>query len=164
MHKLLIIDDDHCKEELEKFLSQHQENILLLLEEEEFSKRIDQILKDLNHLYKMQHKAILKTPSGIQKVIVSETMYIKQHTEANQILFVLKEGEELAVNAEMDDIEKDLMSFSFIRVNDDYLVNVDYMAEYCVENDREIKMENGETIHVDSERAPALLDVLNNWK
>jgi DNA-binding LytR/AlgR family response regulator len=164
MHKLLIIDDARCSEALDSFLFKHQDEILLLMDIEDFDHKFESIINDLRQLYKLQRKSILKTPEGLRKVPVADIMYVQMHENPSQLIFNLKDNNEILVFSDLCSVEKDLAEFNFIRVNENSVLNPDYLSQYISEDKKCVLMENGEKILVDSSRENVLMELLNKWK
>ena len=164
MHKLLLIDDSECSDALNNFLQDNQKDILLLMDEEEFNQRIEKIINDLKHLYKMQRKMVVKLPDGIKKISIADIMYVKKLQKPRQALFYQKDNKELLVLSDMQTIENDLTDFNFVRVNDDYLLNADFLCQFIQDDEKHVLMENGQKIQVDADKESVLLELLNNWK
>ena len=55
MNKLLILDDDRCKSELDAFIKAHRESVKLLVEVDEVSLKIDQLLDNISSIYRIQN-------------------------------------------------------------------------------------------------------------
>jgi DNA-binding LytR/AlgR family response regulator len=145
-------------------MEKYQEHILLFMEEEEFNQRMDTIIKDLNHLYKMQRKIVVKTPPGIQKVPVSDILYAENIPDGSTIKLYLKGGDDLEVHSDLGLLADDLREFHFIQLNPEFLVNLDYMCEFNSESRCYVLMENGETISVEQSKEAELLKMLENWR
>lgn len=164
MHKLLIIDDTACQKELDEFLHLNENGIILYMEEEEFSRRIENLLNDLNHLYKMQKILIIRTNSGVRKLIVADIMYVQRFKEISKSLIFLNDGTNLVALSNFHAIKKDLTRLNFVPVNDTFFINTDFIEQYIHEKEKYVVMENGEKISVSSEYESFLLQFLESWQ
>jgi len=162
MYQLFIIDDRECREDLDVFIREHRDSILFIMQEEHFNQRMEDILSNLNQVYKMHRKVVLHNDAGAVRVSVSDIICVEASSDHSMIHH--DGGASIKYYESINFLEDELKGLRFFRLNNDYLVNLDHMDRYLPGNPGYVLLKNGTRIGVNEEKARAFIDYLVNWK
>jgi len=162
MYQLFIIDDRECREDLDVFIREHRDSILFIMQEEHFNQRMEDILSNLNQVYKMHRKVVLHNDAGAVRVSVSDIICVEASSDHSMIHH--DGGASIKYYESINFLEDELKGLRFFRLNNDYLVNLDHMDRYLPGNPGYVLLKNGTQIGVNEEKAREFIDYLVNWK
>ena len=162
MYKLFVIDDSNCRAELDDFIREYSGSILFIMQEEQFNQRMEDILSNLNQIYKMHRKVVCHNESGAVRIQVTDIVCIE--AASNRSLIHHAGGKTNQYNESIDFLESELKGLRFFRLNSDFLVNLDHMDRYLPGEPGYVLLNNGIRIQVNADKAGAFIDYLVNWK
>lgn len=162
MYKLFIIDDSNCRAKLDDFIREHHSSILFIMQEEHFNQRMEDILSNLNQIYKMHRKVVCHNTSGAVRIQVTDIVCIEDASNCSLIHHT--GGETKQYNEPIEFLENELKGLRFFRLNSDFLVNLDHMDRYLPGDPGYVLLNNGTRIQVNADKAGAFIDYLVNWK
>jgi two-component system, LytTR family, response regulator len=103
-------------------------------------------------------KIALPTMEGLRMVEVSSI--ISCSSESNYTAFFLKKGEKLVVSRTMKEMEEILLDYSFLRVHNSFLVNLNEIEKYMKGDGGYLLMSDGSTVGVSRNKKDDLLNRL----
>ncbi|NOX46768.1 MAG: hypothetical protein GXO89_07305 [Chlorobi bacterium] len=158
MDKIIIIDNNEIQEELDKFINTNQKHILFNSDMDQLSLERNPILKGIINNYEVKHKIKIQTKNRIWFFKSGEIIRLEGKRQ-NTILYLTNKSRPL-INESIDQIENQLKDFSFIRIHNDHIINVNFISKIATGQDEYIELINGETIPVESQRKQSILKSL----
>ena len=159
-YKIIIIDDTNCKSQLADFLEAQSESVKSVIDVNEPFPVIEQLLEDINLIYKagerinikaarglpttalsmnLKLNAFLGSIKGIKKIILrtSENIYvvnvqdiIRCESDRNYTKFYMNDEKKIMVSRTMKEFEKLLEGSGFFRVHQSHLINLNYVEHF----------------------------------
>jgi DNA-binding LytR/AlgR family response regulator len=158
--KIIIIDNNEIQEELDKFINTNQKHILFNSDMDQLSTETNPILKGIIDNYEEKHKIKIRTKTRIWFFKSSEIIRLEAKKQ-NTILYLTNQNRSL-INESIDQIENQLKDFSFIRIHDDHIVNVNFISKITAGWDESIELINGEIVPIENQRKQYILKSLEN--
>jgi two-component system LytT family response regulator len=158
--KIIIIDNNEIQEELDKFININQKHILFNSDMDQLSTETNPILKGIIDNYEEKHKIKIRTKTRIWFFKSSEIIRLEAKQQ-NTILYLTNQNRSL-INESIDQIENQLKDFSFIRIHDDHIVNVNFISKITAGWDESIELINGEIVPIENQRKQYILKSLEN--
>ena len=160
MDKIIIIDNNDIQEELDKFININQKHILFNSDMEQLSLERNPILKVIIDEYEEKHKIKIQTKNRIWFFKSGEIIRLEGKRQ-NTILYLTNKNRSL-INESIDQIENQLKDFSFIRIHNDHIINVNFISKITAGQDEYIELINGEIVPIESQRKQYILKSLEN--
>jgi two-component system LytT family response regulator len=109
----------------------------------------------------VEGKMALATMSGMIFVNKEDIMYCESNRNCTN--FYTIQGKKLVVSKQIGEYEKLLADTSFVRIHDQYIINLKYASEYIKGRGGEIKLNNDITLPVSAGRKDNLLGHFERW-
>jgi len=147
--------------------------LLKPVDREELQRAVQKVSQRLNHPLPQQmeillqklhqpvspvQKIALPTMEGLQMVAVNSV--ISCESDSNYTTFLLKNKQKLLVSRPLKEIEEMLEEYSFLRVHNSYLVNLNEIDKYIKGEGGYLMMTDGSTIDVSRSKKEVLLNKL----
>jgi two-component system LytT family response regulator len=158
--KIIIIDNNEIREELEKFIIANRKHILFNSDMDQLSLERNPILKGIIENYEEKHKIKIRTKNRIWFFKSNEIIRLEAKQQ-NTVLYLTNQNRSL-INESIDQIENQLKDFSFIRIHDDHIVNVNFISKITAGQDENIELINGEIVPIENQRKQYILQSLEN--
>lgn len=159
MERIIIINDNNCREDLSRFLKKHKDHILFHYSYDEFSHSakdlLDRILKDNSS----ERKLIV--PSGDQVHLIRAGDIIRIHASADRSLLFLSSGSVIETDHHANELAEKLKGSSFLRVHKDHIINGKYISSYNQKEQGSVKLKNGDIIPVEGHGIQSILEYLD---
>ena len=160
MDKIIIIDNNEIQEELEKFIVANKKHILFNSDMDLLSLERNPILKDIIENYESKHKIKIHTKSRVWFFKSGEIIHLEAKQQ-NTLLYLTNKNRSL-INENIDQIENQLKDFSFIRIHDNHIINMNFISKINAGGDENIELINGDIIPIESQRKQYILKSLEN--
>ncbi|MBL7105867.1 MAG: LytTR family transcriptional regulator DNA-binding domain-containing protein [Bacteroidales bacterium] len=159
MDKIIIIDDSGIQNELEKFLIANKKHIRLSSDMDELSLSNNSILSEIIKRYEDKHKLKIQTKNKIRFYKSNEI--IRFEAKQDKTIIFLSDNTTYEIDVSIDGIDSQLKSFSFIRIHDNHIINMNYISKISGNFNAQIELTNRETIPVAKNRKKHIMDSLN---
>ena len=120
--------------------------------------QIEILLQKLHHPSSSIQKIALPTMEGLQMVAVDSI--ISCASDSNYTIFLLKNKQKLVASRPLKEIEEMLEEYSFLRVHNSHLVNLNEIDKYIKGEGGYLVMTDGSTIDVSRSKKEILLNKL----
>jgi two-component system LytT family response regulator len=120
--------------------------------------QIEILLQKLHHPTIAMNKIAIPTMEGLQMIFVESL--ISCASESNYTLLFLKNGQKILASRTLNEIEEMLEDYSFTRVHNSYVVNLNEVDRYIKGDGGYLIMSNGSAIDVSRSRKEMLLKKL----
>ena len=160
MDKIIIIDNNEIQEELEKFIIANKKHILFNSDMDQLSLERNPILKGIIDNYEEKHKIKIQTKNRIWFFKSGEIIHLEAKQQ-NTLLYLTNKNRSL-INENIDQIENQLKDFSFIRIHNDHIINVNFISKINAGWDENVELINGDIIPIESQRKQSILKSLEN--
>lgn len=117
--------------------------------------QLEILLEKLKHPTVLFNKVAIPTMEGFQFVLAESI--IKCEAENNYTFLFLKNKTKLIASRNLKDIEEMLEDYSFIRVHNSYLVNINEVEKYVKGEGGYLVMSDGSTVNVSRSRKELLM-------
>jgi two-component system LytT family response regulator len=161
LDKIIIIDDSGIKKELEAFLLANREHIRLSSYMDEVSLGQNPVLKEIVRRYEERHKVKIQSKDLVRFYKLNDIIHFK--SEGNKTILFQSDGTSNLIGENIDDIEKQLTNFPFIRTHEHYIVNLHHIKKVSGANDDLIELGNGGVVPVSPAKKKLIIDFLNKY-
>ena len=120
--------------------------------------QLELLMQKINGRRNPMHKIALPTMEGLQMVEIDSI--ISCSSDSNYTNFVLKNNKKLTASRTMKDVEELLSDYSFLRVHNSFLVNLNEVNKYCKGEGGYLVMSDGNHVDVSRSRKELLLQKL----
>mgnify|MGYP003604612726 FL=1 len=117
------------------------------------------LLQNFNNLRQKNKKITVPTIYGFEMISTQDILYCK--SDVNYTTLFLKDQKSFTVARTLKEFESVLAQYDFFRINNSYVVNLDYIRSYNKGKGGFVKLENGVEIEVSSRRKDDFLIRLN---
>ena len=117
------------------------------------------LLQNFNNLRQKNKKITVPTIYGFEMISTQDILYCK--SDVNYTTLFLKDKKNFTVARTLKEFESVLSQYDFFRINNSYVVNLDYIKSYNKGKGGFVKLENGVEIEVSSRRKDDFLVRLN---
>ena len=114
------------------------------------SGNIEILLQNLQNIRTQNKKITIPTIYGFEVIATQDILYCK--SDVNYTTLVLKDEKTFTVARTLKDFEGVLEPYRFFRINNSYIVNLDYVKSYHKGNGGFVTLENNTEIEVSSRR------------
>jgi len=116
------------------------------------------LLQKLNHTSIALHRIALPTMEGLQ--MIPAEMIVRVQSDSNYSILMLKSKQKIIVSRTLKELEEILEDYSFIRVHNSHLVNLNEVDKYVKGEGGYLLMSDGSTVDVSRSRKYTLLTKL----
>jgi two-component system LytT family response regulator len=116
------------------------------------------LLQKLNHTSIALHRIALPTMEGLQ--MIPAEMIVRVQSDSNYSILMLKSKQKIIVSRTLKELEEILEDYSFIRVHNSHLVNLNEVDKYVKGEGGYLLMSDGSTVDVSRSRKDTLLTKL----
>ena len=116
------------------------------------------LLQKLNHTSIGLHRIALPTMEGLQ--MIPAEMIVRVQSDSNYSILMLKSKQKIIVSRTLKELEEILDDYSFIRVHNSHLVNLNEVDKYVKGEGGYLLMSDGATVDVSRSRKDTLLTKL----
>jgi two-component system, LytTR family, response regulator len=113
------------------------------------------LLQKLNHTSIALHRIALPTMEGLQ--MIPAEMIVRVQSDSNYSILMLKSKQKIIVSRTLKELEEILEDYSFIRVHNSHLVNMNEVDKYVKGEGGYLLMSDGSTVDVSRSRKDTLL-------
>lgn len=117
------------------------------------------LLQNFYNLRQKNKKITVPTIYGFEMISTQDILYCK--SDVNYTTLFLKDQKSFTVARTLKEFESVLAQYDFFRINNSYVVNLDYIRSYNKGKGGFVKLENGVEIEVSSRRKDDFLIRLN---
>lgn len=121
------------------------------------SKRNRQLKSGLDHLLN-EHKVVLRTEEGLSLVELEDIVRIE--ADRSYSIFYLSNGERIVVSQSLKLWDSMLHKYSFFRVHESHLVNLDFVKKFLKKEGGILTLSNGDQVYVARRRKEDLVQKL----
>ena len=164
MYKLIMIDDERCKTELDHLLEKYADDLYFLLTDDMMSSRLDSLLVHLKSSIQAQKQLLIHTTNGMKRIFSELILYIKNDTSKNQVEILYSDESKIFTEERFQLLEEKFRNSTFFRLSDNYLLNIDFLSEYTPGDPGEIKLSNGDCFPLDTSRKEAFIAFLDQYQ
>ncbi|WP_020531942.1 LytR/AlgR family response regulator transcription factor [Flexithrix dorotheae] len=122
------------------------------------------LMKNMQSLNENLDSARIALPTQMGFVIVLINEIIRCESDNNYTTFFLKNGRKILVSKTLKACENILKDFSFLRVHNTSLINLNYVKEYLKEDGGTVIMEGGFKVNISRRRKDEFLRLFSNIK
>ena len=126
------------------------------------SQQLEILLQKMNNASSSPQKIALPTMEGLQ--MVSLDAIISCESDSNYTIFYLKGKQKIVVSRTLKDVEEMLEDYSFFRVHNSYLVNINEINKFIKGEGGYLLMSDGTTVDVSRSKKEELLKKLRPAK
>lgn len=119
------------------------------------SENLELLLQNFNNFKQKNKKITIHTMHGFEVIAAQDILYCK--SDVNYTTLFLKDEKMLTVARTLKEFEAVLTQYNFYRINNSYLVNLEYIKSYNKGKGGFIKLESGAEIEVSSRRKEEFL-------
>ncbi|MCD4747128.1 MAG: LytTR family transcriptional regulator [Bacteroidales bacterium] len=150
MKRIIIIDDTDCKQKLDEFLKDNMESVKLNSTLNKLRSHARIILEDIIDTDDTLNKITVVTESQLHILKISNIIRI----EAMGIYtsYMLKNNVTIKAKYDINLLDKKLVNYSFLRIHDHHLINVNFISKYYMGETPYVKLVNGEKLYVQNSR------------
>jgi len=123
---------------------------------------IDLLKETIRHPDILPKKISLHTQEKIAVVEISDI--IRCESDGNNTLFFLEGGQKIFVTKTLKQYEQLFQEYSFFRVHQSHLININYIQEYVRKEGGYLKMKNGDIVSVAVRKKPLVINLLDNLR
>jgi two-component system, LytTR family, response regulator len=116
------------------------------------------LLQKLNHTTIALHRIALPTMEGLQ--MIPAEMIVRVQSDSNYSILMLKSKQKIIVSRTLKELEEILDDYSFIRVHNSHLVNLNEVDKYVKGEGGYLMMSDGSSVDVSRSRKDTLLTKL----
>ncbi len=160
MERIIIIDDMNCKKGLQEFLEANKEHIRYSTTIDNLKNTTKFFIDELTGNYESENKLAVNTDKQINIIHTHEIIYLEASGKKTKLHLSNNKCVE-AINS-IDSYGKKLISANFIRVHEQYIVNLEYFSKFNFKNKLELELHNGITIPVDTNKKDLLINYIEN--
>ncbi len=160
MDKIIIIDNNEIQEELEKFIIANKKHILFNSDMDLLSLERNPILKDIIENYESKHKIKIHTKSRVW-FFKSREIVRFEAGQGNTTAYLTNMNHSV-INENIDQIENQLKDFSFIRIHNDHIINMNFIVKITAGQNVNIELMNGDIVPIEDQRKQYILKSLEN--
>jgi len=164
MYKLIMIDDEHCKMELDHLLEKYSDDLYFLLTDDMMSSRLDSLLVHLKSSIQAQKQLLVHTTKGVRRISSELIVYMRNDAPKNQVEILYSDGSRFITTERFQLLEEKFQHSTFFRLSDNYLLNIDFLTEYTPGDPGKIQLSNGDCFPLDASRKAAFMDFLEQYQ
>ena len=161
MNNLIIIDDLLCMNELHSLLNKYSNQVKLFLSEEDYNIDLEGLIKQIKNDLSIQKIVPVSTENELLKILVKDILFIE--TNKNEVSICLTNGETHRLDKPFIHYKNNWNQYSIIQVNDNYLVNINSVKEFTLD-DNTITLINGDKINADKSFRNQIIQALKNME
>ncbi len=161
MDKIIIIDNNEIRDELEQFITENKRHILFNSDMDLLSLESNPVLKEIIDNYELKHKIKIQTKSRIWFFKNYEIVRFEA-SKGNTMVYLTNESRAV-INENIDEIENQLKDFSFLRIHNDHIVNMVFIARIYEDNNEKVTLTNGDILPIDNQRKQYILETLEKY-
>ncbi len=144
------IDADDLVKAIEKFEKKHDQKIM--------AEQLQQLLHQYQHPGMLPTKIPFGTSEGIIFIKQEAIVYCEAISNYTHIHFLDKT--KLVVSKTLKDVEEMLLHFSFYRVHNSYLINLQHINKYVKADGGSVEMSNGMQVPISRQKKEAFIEIL----
>jgi len=129
------------------------------VEKEKFSLQLEAFMANINNMAREVKKIVLKTTDNIYVINVQDI--IRCESDRNYTNFYLNDGKKLMVSVTLKEYDDLLKPYSFFRVHQSHLVNLNHIDRYEKGGGGSLVMKDGSTVSVSFRKKEKLLKFLD---
>ncbi len=161
MNNLIIIDDLLCMNELRSLLNKYSNQVKLFLSEEDYNIDLEGLVKQIKNDLSIQKIVSVSTENEILKILIKDILFIE--TNKNEVFISLANGETHQLDKPFIHYKNNWNQYSIIQVNDNYLVNINSIKEFTLD-DNTITLINDNKIKADKSFRNQIIQALKNME
>lgn len=161
MDRIIIIDDNGIRNELEAFIIANRDHIRLNSDMDEVSLGNNPALQEIISKYEEKYKVKIQSRDKIMIYRLNEIICLQSNGEKTFVKLI--SGKINTVNETLDVVEDQLQNFPFLRPNDQCLINLHHIAEIKDQPNAAIIMTNGDPIPLSDNRKEMIINSLNKF-
>ena len=161
MNNLIIIDDLLCMNELRSLLNKYSNQVKLFLSEEDYNIDLEGLVKQIKNDLSIQKIVSVSTENEILKILIKDILFIE--TNKNEVFISLANGETHQLDKPFIHYKNNWNQYSIIQVNDIYLVNINSIKEFTLD-DNTITLINDNKIIADKSYRNQIIQALKNME
>ena len=155
MNLFLIIDDTHCKKELNLFLKKNAKSIVVKKELNEALKNIKEVINSTASNY-----IAVNSASKVNVLKVSDIIFCKSSRSYTQLH--LANGTTLMSSKPLKNFEVTLSKYPFSRIHQSHLVNLTHIVEFVKGEGGYVLLSDKTKLQVAARKKENLLKELDN--
>ena len=133
----------------------------IVIEKENFNKKIQTLLVNTDILKAEYKRIVLKTNETIHIVPIQDI--IRCESERNYTTFFLSSGKKIVMSNTLKEYEELLSSYRFFRIHNSHLINMDYILSYEKKEGGYFVMKDNSRIPVTAGKKDLLLSIIENF-
>jgi len=161
MDKIIFIDDEGCKDEINHFIHNYKDKIRLVVNENEFQGEMNEMVHKIKLVRKLSQEMDFESKQGKLSFKIIDILRFVSTPKGVMIFF--QNQDQLLIHEDMDTLEKRLEGFQFIRINPDFLINIQHIKRIVIDN-KQVVTSDDVKIHIDPGKLEKLMDYLDQWK
>jgi two-component system LytT family response regulator len=150
MNWFLIVNDAHCKKDLQVFLQKHEKDVV-------FKTGIENGLKNIDSPNSNGYLVINST-SHMHLLKIDDIMHCQSNQSYTQ--FYLHDGKKITATKTLKQFELLFKSKAFVRIHQSHLVNITYIDKYVKGIGGHIVLKDGTELPVAARKKEHLMRVL----
>lgn len=159
MNRLIILDDQHCEQELAQLLARYAADVHLNMPAGSWAQDIDRLMDGLKAVQAKLKEVVIYHPGGLQKVQASEVLFIRQNGPILQ--FYLKRKPMQQGRGKLHDYTEELKGYNFLQINTHTLVNLYEVHAIFPTSKASLLMQNGQELAIQPEKTPVIMKQLS---
>ena len=156
MDRIIIIDDSGIQKKLEKFLLANKNNIRLNTDMDEIALSNDFALSEIIKTYEEKHKLKIHTKSRVW-FFKSREIIRFEALEKDTRVYLTNQNRPV-INENIDEVENQIKDFSFLRIHNKHIINMNHIARIFEDDSEKISLLNGDVLPVEKLRKQYILE------
>jgi len=158
MDKIIIIDNNEIRDELEQFIADNKKHILFNSDMDLLSLESNPILKEIIENYELKHKIKIHTKTRVW-FFKSREIVRFEAGNGNTTAYLTNKNHSV-INENINQIENQLKDFSFLRIHNNHIVNMNFITRIFEDNSGKVTLTNGDILPVDNQRKQYIIETL----
>jgi two-component system LytT family response regulator len=146
MNWFLLINDTDCKKDLERFLKKHPKSIVLKSDTNRAFNNLNRLVNGFNSIAGNTARIAINAASSVNVLKVNDIIHCE--SQRSYTLLHLKNGNQLTVTKTLKQFELELNDYSFVRIHQSHLVNLNYVEKYVKNKGGYVVLANGTELSV----------------
>lgn len=160
MDRIIIINDNGIREELDSFLQSNQNHIRLNSGLDEIALSGNTILSEIIQQYEEKHKIKIQSKDNIFFFKSNEIIHLEGKLDKTTIFLMSKEM--IEVNEYIDSIEEQLKNFAFLRIHTNHIININFIIKLFNKGENTIELIDGTILPVSEFRNDLIIKYIED--
>jgi len=154
MNKLLIINDESCKNEFAAFLKTHAESVKLLIELDGVSTEAGQLQENIQTLYRIEKKIAINTTENL--IVVNVNDIVRCESKRNYTNLHFSDKKSILISKTLKEFDELLEPYHFWRTHKSHLINLNFLDKYVKSEGGHVLLKDGTKIPVSTRKREQL--------